>query len=271
VRAQTRAEVTDLLGRHGLHPRKALGQHFLVDPNITAKIVATAGVTPGRQVVEVGAGTGTLTAALAAEGARVLAFEIDRSLAPVLGEVLDGVDNVELRWVDVTMVDLAAELGPGEWWMVANLPYNVGTSVVLDVLRRVPRVTRLVVMVQHEVGERLAASPGDRRYGLPSVVVGLHGTVRTAFKVPPQVFVPAPRVGSVVVAIDRRPAPALSEEAIALARAAFGRRRKMLRASLAAVLAEPETVLAAAGIDPTRRAEELAPGDYARLAEACRG
>lgn len=265
--SQTRSQVRALLERHGIRPVKHLGQHFLADPNLVRKIVAVAGVGPGDAVVEVGPGTGTLTVELANRGAHVVAYEIDQGLRPVLDEVLAGTD-AEVRYVDAVEADLATELDPTrEWSMVANLPYNVGTPLVLDVLRQVPQVTRLVIMVQAEVAQRLVASPGSSSYGLPSVVVGIHGGARFEFKVPPQVFVPPPNVGSAVVRIDRKPPPSHAERAISLAAAGFGQRRKMLRSSLASVLEDPSAALISAGIPPTARAEELDRDAWLRLAE----
>lgn len=264
--SQTRSEIAALLVRHGLSPRHRLGQHFLADANVTRRIVTVAAVSPGDRVIEIGAGTGTLTAALAEAGARVVAYEVDEGLRPVLEEVTEGLD-VELRFGDATKIDFAAEFRDPPWVVVANLPYNVGTGLVMDILREVPSVVRLVVMVQREVGERLAARAGDDSYGLPSVVVGIHGRAKILFRVPSQVFFPAPRVESVVVGIERSDAPAAAVRAVELARAAFSKRRKMLRASLAGVIADPSAALEAAGIDPTRRAEELEPEDFVRLAE----
>ena len=265
--AQARSEVRELLDRHGVQPVRSLGQHFLVDPNITRKIVGLAGVRPRDAVIEVGPGTGTLTLALTEAGADVIAYEIDRKLEPILTEVLTGT-HAEVRYRDVATADLAAELDPARpWAMIANLPYNVGTSVVLDALRHVRQIGRFVVMVQHEVAERMVALPGSRTYGLPSVVVGLHGRARIEFKVPPQVFLPPPNVGSAVVSIDRVPAHPMSERAIALAGAGFGQRRKMLRSSLAAVLEHPDDTLREAGISPGARAEQLGVSDWVRLAE----
>jgi 16S rRNA (adenine1518-N6/adenine1519-N6)-dimethyltransferase len=269
--AQSRSEVLGLLERHGLRPRKAWGQHFLADRNIVAKIVDLAGVGAGDQVVEIGPGTGALTLGLAAAGVRVVGYEIDTLLKPLLAEVLAATEGVEVRFRDVTSVDLGVDLPTGNWVMVANLPYNVGTPLVLDVLREVPRITRLVVMVQEEVAERLAAAPGGKEYGLPSVVAQLHADVRLSFRVPPQVFVPPPNVGSAVVVMQRRPAPAQAERAVTIAAAAFGQRRKMLRRSLAGLVAAPRELLARAGIDEQRRAAELSPADYLRLAEVERG
>lgn len=259
---QTRTEVIDLLRRHGLSPKKVLGQHFLADPNLIRKMVATAGVTQISRIVEVGVGTANLTAALAGTGATVVAYEIDRTLAPIHDEVLGAYPNVEVRYADIMDEDLAARLGEGTWTMVANLPYNVGTPMLLDVLRRVERIEKLVLMVQLEVAQRLSASPGSKIYGLPSVVAQLLASVRVAFRVPPQVFVPPPNVMSAVVLVDRRPAPALADEAISIAARAFGQRRKMLRGSLGLT---PEQ-FAQAGVQSTSRAENLAPEDYLRLA-----
>ena len=266
--AQARSAVRELLERHGVRPVRSLGQHFLVDPNITRKIVSLADLRPGDAVVEVGPGTGTLTLALLEVGASVVAYEIDRKLQPILDEVLAG-RAAEVRYDDVATVDLGAALDPDtQWSMVANLPYNVGTSVVLDALRHAPQICRFVVMVQLEVAERLVAVPGTRAYGIPSVVVGIHGNARIAFRVPPQVFLPPPNVGSAVVVIERRPAHPASERAITLAAAGFGQRRKMLRSSLAAAVPEPTALLEAAGVSPAARAEELGVADWIRLAEA---
>jgi 16S rRNA (adenine1518-N6/adenine1519-N6)-dimethyltransferase len=263
--AQSRSEITGLLREHGLAPSRRLGQHFLADPNITRKIVGLAAVGPGEQVVEVGAGTGSLTRALAATGAHVVAYEIDAGLLPVLEDVTRGL-GVELRFLDVTTADLAVDLRGGRWTMVANLPYNVGTPLLLDALRRVEQIERFVVMVQREVAERLVAEPGGGLYGIPSVVAGIHARSRLAFRVPPQVFYPPPKVESAVVVLDRAPAPEGAERAIEIAGVAFNQRRKMLRRSLAAVFEGPVSVLEAAGIDPTARAEDLSPADYLRLA-----
>ena len=252
-----------LLDRHGLMPRKALGQHFLADPNLVDKVVSVAEVGPGDAVVEVGAGTGALTGALAATGARLVAFEVDERLGPVLAETLAGTE-VDLRMVDVMAIDLAAELTGGPWKLVANLPYNVGTPLLMDVLLGVPAVVMMVVMVQREVADRLVAEPGSGAYGLPSVIVGLTATVADRFRVPPQVFIPAPSVDSAVVRLDRATAPPLLNEAVALARTAFGQRRKMLRRSLGATVTPDQ--LDAAGIDPSDRPEDLAPHRYVDLA-----
>ena len=264
--ASTRSEIRALLASHGLHPRKDLGQHFLVDPNVIGRVVRVADVKPGDRVLEVGPGTGTLTKALADAGAKVTAIEIDDRFRPILEDQLAGTE-VELVFADAMKVDYAQLLGPSQWKVVANLPYQVGTPLVLDWLRHHPGIQALTVMIQAEVGERLAARAGDDAYGLPSVIAGLHSEVGLAFRVPPQVFLPAPRVDSVVVTMQRRETPKHAERAIAIAVAGFGQRRKMLRGSLAPVFDHPVASLEAAGIDPTRRAENLTPLDFLRLAE----
>lgn len=259
-----RGETRALLDRHGIRLRKELGQHFLVEPNLVRRIVEVSGVGPGSQVVEIGAGAGTLTRGLVQAGATVIAYELDTALRPVLAETVG--EGAELRFEDAAAVDFEAALPPGEWVVVANLPYNVGTPIVLTMLRDVPRVVRFVVMLQLEAVERLAAGPGTRTYGLPSVVVRLHGTVRVALRVPAHVFFPAPAVESAVAVIDRIPAHPAAPEAIRLAAAGFGQRRKMLRSSLRGLV--DESVMRGAGIDPTRRAETLSPEDWLRLAVA---
>lgn len=261
-----RSATTDLLASHGIRLSKRLGQHFLSEPNTVRRIVEIAGAGPGDLVVEVGAGAGTLTRALAATGASVIAYEIDESLRPVLDETLAGIGGVEMRFADAMKVDFEADLPAGEWAMVANLPYNVGTPLVLQTLQRAPRVSRLVVMLQREAIDRFVATPGSRVYGLPSVIVALHATASVVLQVPSHVFTPPTPVSSSVVAMSRIESHPLAPEAIRLAAAAFGQRRKMLRSSLRTAVDDPTVLLDAAGIDPTRRAEELAPDDFLRLA-----
>jgi 16S rRNA (adenine1518-N6/adenine1519-N6)-dimethyltransferase len=267
VSAQSLSEMRELLKRHGLSPRKSLGQHFLADPNLTRKVVGAAGVVPGDHVLEVGAGTGTLTRALSEAGAHVLAFEVDSRLGPILEETLAGLD-VDLRLMDARRFDFASLVTGVDWKMVSNLPYDIGTGLLLDLVRTADAIDSFTVMVQTEVARRLAAKPATADYGLPSVIVGLHGVATRLFSVPPQVFYPPPRVESAVVAIHRHPHAGPIERAIDLAAAGFGQRRKMLRASLRSSLADPLAVCSAAGIDPTRRAESLSPAEFLRLAEA---
>lgn len=258
-----RAETVALLDRHGVRLRKSLGQHFLCEPNIVRKIVEVAGVGPGSKVLEIGAGAGTLTRALADAGADVVAYEVDPSLKPVLEESVG--HRADLRFDDAASVDFARELEGRGWALVANLPYNVGTPIVLDVLRHVPAVDRIVVMLQREAVRRFAAAPGSRDYGVPSIVVALHATIDVAFHVAPHLFVPRPKVESSVALINRSEAEPEAERAIEIAATAFGQRRKMIRASLRDIF--DSATIERAGIVATSRAEELSPADYLRLAE----
>ncbi len=266
----TRRQTQDLLDRHGLRPSKARGQHFLVEPATVARVVRLAGVGPGDRVVEVGAGLGHLTLGLLGAGARVRALEVDERLAGVLAEVTAGAD-VEVLTLDAMAADWPA-VAPGSGWaLVANLPYNVATPLVLQVLERAPGIERLLVMVQREVGERLAAGVGNPAYGAVSVKVAYWALARTVGRVGPSVFLPPPRVSSVLVSLVRRPPPAevgpdRRRWLLRLVGAGFAHRRKMLRRSLAG-LVTPEG-LEAAGVRPQARAEELALQDWARLA-AC--
>jgi 16S rRNA (adenine1518-N6/adenine1519-N6)-dimethyltransferase len=257
-----------LLDDHDHRPTKTYGQNFLADPNIVRKLIDAADLRADSQVVEIGAGTGTMTALMAGRARRVVAYEIDGSLAPILTETLGHLGNVDLRFEDASKIDFGEALDGGEWTMVSNLPYNVGTGIVLDVLRQAPSVTRIVVMVQREVADRMFADVGTKTYGLPSVTVGLHATGGIAFGVPRQVFEPVPRVDSAVIVLNRTESPRLAPRAIELAAAGFGQRRKMLRRSLGGALREPERTLEEAGIDPTTRPEQLAPTDFVRIAEA---
>lgn len=268
----TPAGAAELLARHGITPSRALGQNFVVDPNTVHRIVRAAGVGPGDHVLEVGAGLGSLTRALAAAGAVVTAVELDRYLLAVLEEVLADVDPpVRVVAGDAMALDWDSLLtGAERWQMVANLPYNVATPLVLDLLDTVPRIERFLVMVQREAGERLAAGPGQGAYGIPSVKVAYHGTAHVVGRVSPNVFLPRPNVESVLVRIERHrsgPAtPADPDRLFRLVRAGFGQRRKMLRRSLAGLV--PPAAFAAAGVRPEARAEELGLHDWGRLAEA---
>ena len=268
ARPQGRRDVMELLERHGRSPNKRLGQHFLVDPNLVDKIVRYADLAPGDHVVEVGAGTGTLTRGLAATGARVVAYEVDAGLTPVLEETVGHLPDVAVHIADVMNVDLASDLGPGEWLMVANLPYQVATPLLLDTLRDVAAIRRFVVMVQREVAARLRAAPGTKAYGVPSVVAALYADVSFGFTVPPQVFVPPPAVESAVISLVRKQPDPGAARAAELAAIAFQQRRKMVRRALRDDIPDLTSALAAAGIDPTRRPEDLAADDYLRLGAA---
>ena len=230
-----------------------------------------AEVAPDDRVLEIGPGVGSLTLALAEAAAQVLALELDRHLLPVLETVLDGVGNVSLVQGDALDVDYEALLPPGPWTSVSNLPYNVATPLVARLLEDVPRLERLVVMTQREVAARLAAGPGEEAYGAVSVKVAYHARARVLGTVPPTVFVPRPRVESALVALHRRPAPAVEvpspDRLFALVRGGFAQRRKMLRQALRPLLGDGAAeILEAAGIDPGARAEVLGLDEWAALA-----
>jgi 16S rRNA (adenine1518-N6/adenine1519-N6)-dimethyltransferase len=260
-----------LLDEHGITPSRALGQNFLVDPNTARRIAAASGVGTGDHVLEVGPGLGSLTLALAERGAHVTAVELDRHLVPVLEEVVaDAGADVRVVQGDALEVDLAELLAAAPAWrLAANLPYNVGTTIFLRILEEAPAVRGGVVLVQREVAERLAARPGDPAYGIPSAKAAWWVDARVGGRVPAPVFHPRPRVDSAFVTFERHEPPGdddLRRRVFALIDAGFGQRRKMLRRSLAGLATSEE--LEAAGIDPTRRAEELALHDWVRLAGA---
>ena len=264
---QDRSEIRRLLADRDHRPDSRYGQNFLADPDIVDRIVLLADVKNGK-VVEVGAGTGALTFALCAVAATVVTFEIDQALAEIVADEGARFNNLQLLNTDASSVHFDDVLDGSDWVFVANLPYNVGTGILLDALRHASKVIRFVAMVQQEVADRLLASPGSRTYGLPSVIVGLHAEGSEAMRVPPHAFEPQPPVDSRIVVLDRRPAPRCSERAISLAAAGFGQRRKMLRGSLKSVFENPSAVLEKAGIDPTLRAEDLGPLDFVSIAEA---
>jgi 16S rRNA (adenine1518-N6/adenine1519-N6)-dimethyltransferase len=265
----SRATLRELLDSNSLAPRRHLGQNFVGDPNTVRRIASLAGVGPGDHVVEVGAGLGSLTLALAELGAAVTAIEVDRGIVPVLREVVAGLDNVTVREADATDLDWASMLDPaieGGWTLVANLPYNVATPLVCDVLDDVRHVTRLVVMVQREVAERFAAAPRTPAYGAVSVKVAYWGTARVLGRVPASVFVPRPNVESALVEIVRREPPATPPgELFELVRAGFAQRRKMLRRSLAGIVVPDD--FAGAEVAPTARPEELDVAAWCRLCD----
>jgi 16S rRNA (adenine1518-N6/adenine1519-N6)-dimethyltransferase len=268
----TPAEIRSLFDVHGFRPSRALGQNFLADPNTARRVVRLAEVSAGDHVVEIGPGLGSLTLALVEAGAQVTAVELDRHVLEALASVVAEHD-VTIEHSDARTYDYAGRLEDGPWSCVSNLPYNIATSVVIRILEEAPAITRLLVMVQREVGERLAASSGTRAYGAVSVKVAFYARAKVVGLVPPTVFVPRPKVESALVRIDRRPAPSVDVPSpramFDLVRAGFATRRKMLRRSLQPVLGtRTERVLEAAGIEPTDRAESLDLEAWAALTRA---
>jgi len=253
-------------------PKKALGQHFLVDENILGVMGRLAELQPDDVVLEVGPGLGILTRYLAERVRLVHAVEIDRTLAEPLAATLEELENVRLVFGDVLRLDLGG-LDPAPRKLVANLPYNIATPLVVETLEHVSAIERWCVMVQREVADRFFAEPRTKAYGSVSVLVRLTARKTGFHAVPPTVFRPRPRVDSALVAFTRTPAPVLTDVR-PIVEAAFAHRRKMLANSVAlaglAPRARVEEALAAIGRPAKSRAEELEPSEFVALAEALR-
>jgi 16S rRNA (adenine1518-N6/adenine1519-N6)-dimethyltransferase len=268
-----------LAERLGVRPTKALGQNFVIDPNTVRRIVRVAGVGADDVVLEVGPGLGSLTLALLPEVARVVAVEIDPTLAGELPATVAAyapglAGNLDVVTADALRLRPGDLPGPPPTALVANLPYNVAVPVLLHALETFPTLARALVMVQAEVAERLAAEPGGRIYGIPSVKARWYADVTRAGSVGRAVFWPAPRVDSGLVLLVRRPPPVAEverREVFAVIDAAFAQRRKTLRAALAGWAGSPaaaEEALRAAGVDPGARGEALGVAEFARIAGA---
>ncbi len=265
----------EVIRRHRLSARRALGQNFLLDINLTRRIARAAGDLSAATVIEIGPGPGGLTRALLAEGAwRVIAIERDGRCVEALAALADAFPGrLEIVAGDALEIDTAAlaAAAAGPVRIVANLPYNIATPLLLGWLKRIDVYDNLTLMFQKEVADRLAAAPRSAAYGRPSIITQWLCTVRRLFDVPPQAFVPAPRVTSTVVQLTPRPAPLAAAEAGTLERvtaAAFGQRRKMLRSALKSLTADPLMLLDAAGVPHTARAEELEIEAFCALARA---
>ncbi|HET6920113.1 MAG TPA: 16S rRNA (adenine(1518)-N(6)/adenine(1519)-N(6))-dimethyltransferase RsmA, partial [Jiangellaceae bacterium] len=263
----------------GLRPTKGRGQNFVVDANTVRRIVHTAGVGPGDVAVEVGPGLGSLTLGLLPQVSRVIAIEVDPTLAGALAATVTAFAPGMADRLDVIQADAlrVTELpGPDPTALVANLPYNVAVPVLLHLLETLPTLRGGLVMVQKEVADRLAAQPGSRTYGVPSVKTAWYAEVRPAGTVARTVFWPTPNVDSALVRLIRHdpPAGAPRREVFAVIDAAFAQRRKTLRAALSRWAGSPpaaEATLRAAGIDPGARGEQLAVDDFARIASTRSG
>ncbi len=269
------AQIRDLADLLGIQPTKKLGQNFVIDANTVRRIVRTAGVRPGEVVVEVGPGLGSLTLGLLEAGASVIAVEIDARLAAQL-PITVGQLHPDAALTVVTADAMRITELPGEpSVLVANLPYNISVPVLLHFLEAFRGIRSGLVMVQAEVGQRLAAPPGSKVYGSPSVKAAWFGEWKTAGFVSRQVFWPVPNVDSILVSFALRTDPIGTEEerlrTFAIVDAAFQQRRKMLRQALAEVLggsAAASTLLDSAGIDPTERGEQLTVDQFLAVARA---
>ena len=262
----TRSQTSELLARHGLAPRRSFGQNFVVEPETVRRIASLAKVSTGDHVVEIGAGLGSLTLALAETGASVTAVEIDSGLVEVLRENVARHSNVRVVHDDAMRLNWDALLAADSWTVVANLPYNVATPLVADLLDKMPKVRRLLVMVQKEVAQRFAARPGDEAFGAVSVKVDYWATSRVVGEVSSAVFLPRPRVASSLVEIVRRDRPIVDAPfapMFAIVRQGFATRRKMLRRALDGVVTADD--FAEAGVNPEARAEELTLDEWSRL------
>ncbi|WP_047464738.1 16S rRNA (adenine(1518)-N(6)/adenine(1519)-N(6))-dimethyltransferase RsmA [Rhizobium rhizogenes] len=261
----------DVIQRHGLDARKALGQNFLLDLNLTQKVARTAGSLEGVTVFEVGPGPGGLTRAILALGAaKVIAVERDARCLPALAEIADHYPGrLEVIEGDALKTDFAALVPEGPVKIIANLPYNVGTQLLVNWLlpgNWPPFWQSLTLMFQKEVGQRIVADEDDDHYGRLGVLCGWRTQAHMAFDVSPQAFTPPPKVTSTVVHLTPRenPIPCAVDKLEKVTLAAFGQRRKMLRQSLKSL--GGETLLQKANIDPQRRAETLSVEEFCRLA-----
>ncbi len=265
----------EVIAAHGLRAKKSLGQNFLLDLNLTAKIARQAGDLTGCDVLEVGPGPGGLTRGLLAEGARrVLAVEKDARCLPALAEIAAAYPGrLEVVQGDALQVDPLARLTP-PIRVVANLPYNVGTELLVRWLTPPewpPFWASLTLMFQREVAQRIVAAPGTKAYGRLAVLAGWRTEARIVMDLPPEAFTPPPKVSSAVVHLTALPAPRFAADPEVLQRvvaAAFNQRRKMLRSALKGVAPDIEAVLRRAGIDPTQRAEQVPLERFCALARA---
>ncbi len=266
-----------LARRYDVRPTKHRGQNFVIDANTVRRVVRAAELEDDDVVLEVGPGLGSLTLALLERGHRVTAVEIDPVLAAALPDTVAEFAPEHAHHLQVIEAD-ALRLGelplPAPTAMVANLPYNVAVPVLLRLLPQLPTIERVLVMVQLEVADRLAAGPGSKVYGAPSVKAAWYADVRRAGLVGRTVFWPAPNVDSGLVAMRRHTPPATTatrDQVFAVVDAAFGQRRKMMRSALAVIAgsaAAAEEALIAAGVDPTIRGEQLGVAEFARVAES---
>ncbi len=265
----------DVIRRHDLSARKSLGQNFLLDLNLTARIARAAGPLSGVTVIEIGPGPGGLTRALLAEGAeRVIAIERDERAVAALREIAERYPaRLDIVAADAMTFDVRPLLGDPPARIIANLPYNIATALLiawLSVEPWPPWYDRMVLMFQREVAERIVAPPGSKTYGRLSVLTGWRCSARILFDIAPSAFVPPPKVTSSLVELVPRPNPAACDRATLerVTQAAFGQRRKMLRQSLKSLGIEPVSLLEIAAIEPTARAEDIPVEGFVALARA---
>ena len=267
----TRTQAMDLLHKYGISPRKSLGQNFVIEPNTIRQVIELSSIKPSDFIIEIGPGIGSLTLSLLEVAGHVTAVEIDSALVEILEDSLEPEDK-KFRLIHADVMDLDLNellIARNETWkLVANLPYNISVPLICDFLERVPEITKMTVMVQREVAERLVAKPGEKAFGLPSLKVQYFAEVKKIADVPSSVFLPKPKVESSLLQIKRLEKHSIStnpELLFELAKQAFNQRRKMLRRSLKDIfeLNDFESV----GIDPTSRAEDITLEEWISLTE----
>lgn len=264
-------DVPGLLRAYGLHPSKGLGQNFLIDPAALERVVAAAEIPADAEVLEVGAGLGSLTRYLAVAARRVVAVELDSLMFPALRSVLERYKNVTLVQGDVLEQDPAQLMDADGYWVVANIPYYITSAIIRHLLEAEKKPARMVLTVQREVAQRICALPGDM--SLLALSVQVYGAPSIAARIPAGAFYPPPKIDSAVVRVDLYPQPVIPtaslETFFRLAKGGFSQKRKMLRNTLASALrwepARASALLQAADIDPTRRAETLSLPEWAAL------
>lgn len=272
----------ELLNRHGFHFSKSLGQNFLIDENILRKIIKGADISPGDKVLEIGPGVGTLTSAIARQGAQVVAVELDRDLLPILEETLGEYPNAKVVQGDILKLDLNQLLNDSfqsaPFKVVANLPYYITTPIIMRFLEEELSYTSITVMIQKEVAQRMAALPNSKEYGALSVAVQFYTKPRLIGKVPAGVFMPPPKVDSMIITLEKRSQPAVdvlnSTYFFKVVKAVFAQRRKTLLNTLYAAeitdmdKAELSSMLKGINIDPQRRGETLSLEELALISNS---
>lgn len=266
--------VRRLLRKHGIRPRKRLGQHFLIDPAALSQVVGAAALEPGDSVLEIGAGLGALTVELARSAAEVMAVEVDHRLVGALREVVRGQPGVRIVEADILELDFEDLLGDRPYLVVANIPYNISSALIRRLTEADSSPKRIVLTIQRELAERAIAQPGQM--SLLALTAQIYGAPSIQATVPPAAFYPQPQIDSAVLRIDKHPVkPIEAQQAavvFALARAGFSQRRKMLKNAMAAGLRLAPAVVAEAleqaGVEAKARAQELSLEDWVRLAKA---
>ena len=265
--------IPQILQRYGLRPSKGLGQNFIVDRAVLEQVVSAAEINAGDEVLEVGAGLGSLSRFLAQTAKRVVAVELDEKLLPVLGDMLQSYKNVEVIHADILELDLGELFNRPGYLVVANIPYYITSALLRHLLEAHQKPSRLVLTLQKEVAERICAKPG--KYSLLALSVQVYGEPRVAARIPAGAFYPVPKVDSAVVRVDIYPQPLIPPEKMdaffRLAKAGFSQKRKTLRNALAGGMGwgkeKAAEILQAAGIDPQRRAQTLSIEEWGRLVE----